>query len=827
MFGITAIAGQGEYYIGLAAEDYYLGGGEPPGKWVGKGAKALGLSGRVEKPTFRNLLRGMDARDQPLVQNAGAESHRPGWDLTFSAPKSVSILWSQLRPQGRRILQTLQQRAVEAALGYLEAEAAWTRTGRNGISWQKVRLVLATFEHGTSRAQDPQLHTHCVLMNVGVREDGETSALETRPLYLHQHQADALYRADLAAGIERELGFRVGRKKHWFEVIGVPEDLIQRFSTRRRAILDFLRERRESGLSGDLASAEAREAAALATRESKAHVPRKELFRAWRHLGQEQGFRLGAIPRLSPEQRLDRARQTVQVQREALVRSLTLLCAEHASFRQRDLIRKLAQEVLGIGLDAGGVRGLVQAYLTDQQLGLGSGQRVVPLGPGRDREPRFTTRQVFALEERMLAAVSASRECGTPLSEWSVRAAELSRHLSREQSTALRALTLGPGSIQVLVGMAGSGKSFLLGAVREAYEREGYRVLGAALAGKAAAELETSAGIPSTTLHALLSTLGRMDPWVLGPRTVLVVDEAAMASNQQIARLVEATQRVPARLLLVGDPRQLQAIEQGGAFASIAGRLGAAELSTIRRQEGEDARWQQTAIQDFAAGRAQAALRAYEAHGRVTVTPTARQARRLAVADWETFGGAVHPAEHLLLAAKRADAEALNARAQALRARQGLLGREYLEVGEQRIHQGDRVLLTRNARLLGVRNGDLGTVDALSFDQNAITVRLDHGRQVRLDLSHYPHLALGYAITTHKGQGMTVRGNTYVLVGGAMQDLHLSYVQASRAKGQTRFYVERKDAGEELGALMTRMSRSRAKVMAHEVSLGEEHTVAS
>lgn len=821
MFGITPIRGQGEYYLGLAAEDYYLAGGEPPGRWVGRGAVELGVSGRVRKEEFRALLQGFSPRTHgPMVQNAGDESRRPGWDLTFSAPKSVSVLWSQLEEGERRVLQGLQQRAVEAALSYLESEAAWTRTGWNGTRWERAQLAVATFEHGTSRAQDPQLHTHCVLLNVGVREDGSTSALETRPLYLHQHQADALYRTELAAGIARDLGYRVERTQRWFEVAGVSSTVLAAFSQRRTEILQALAEREARGLSGDPESAQARESAALATRAAKEQVPRKELFAIWQARAAQLGFSAADLPRLSAEERVAPARRQAETTRELLTRALAEVTREQASFRTRDLVRAVAQEALSTGLGAGAVRAGVAAYLEGRGVGLERRLQVVRLGTPPDHEPRFATREVVALERAMLARVLLSKERGPPLSEAAVRAAESKTTLTEEQRAALWHLTRTPGLVKVLVGRPGTGKSFLLAAVREAFACEGYTVLGAALAGKAASGLQASAQIPSTTLHELLFRLdagSAATGWALTAKTLIVVDEAAMASNAQIARLIQRTTDAGARLLLVGDAKQLQAIEQGGAFRGIAARLGAAELTTLRRQVGEDAAWQKDAIGDFGEGRAEAALRAYQARGRVLVTNTARQARTRAVMDWETGGGAANPEQHLLLAGTRSDAALLNQNAQAVRARRGFLGGEELWVGPVRFHVGDRVLFTRNARVLGVENGNLGTVLVVDARRGIMTVHLDKGRVLAVNTELYPHLELGYALTAHKGQGITAPGNVHVVTAGLMQDLHLTYVEASRARGATRFYAPKAEAGEELARLIRQMSRSREKELAHDV----------
>jgi conjugative relaxase-like TrwC/TraI family protein len=184
MLSIAALSGgQGSYYLALARDDYYLKGGEPPGRWLGEGAGQLGLTGTVEGPALKQLLRGIsaDGRDA-LIQGAGSPKHQPGWDLTFSCPKSVSVLWSQAEADVRQAIQEAQATAVREALGYLQDAAALTRRGKGGQTREATQLVVAAFDHGTSRAQDPQLHTHCLVLNVGVRADGTRGTILSEPL---------------------------------------------------------------------------------------------------------------------------------------------------------------------------------------------------------------------------------------------------------------------------------------------------------------------------------------------------------------------------------------------------------------------------------------------------------------------------------------------------------------------------------------------------------------------------------------------------------------------------------------------------------------------
>jgi conjugative relaxase-like TrwC/TraI family protein len=184
MLSICAmVPGQGRYYLELAREDYYFDGGEPVGRWWGRGSQALGLGDIVDRSALEQLFQGFSPEGHPLIQNAGHERHQPGWDLTFSAPKSVGVVWSQGDAKTKRAIQEAHFAAVRAALAYVEDEVTFSRRGKDGKERSPAMLIVATFEHGTSRALDPQPHTHCLLLNVAVRPDGSTGTIVSKPIY--------------------------------------------------------------------------------------------------------------------------------------------------------------------------------------------------------------------------------------------------------------------------------------------------------------------------------------------------------------------------------------------------------------------------------------------------------------------------------------------------------------------------------------------------------------------------------------------------------------------------------------------------------------------
>lgn len=779
-------AGQGEYYISLStADDYYLDGLEPKGFWLGEGAESLNLFGEVQDEAFRNLLRGFSPDGQrKLVKNADLE-RRAGWDLTWSVPKSVSVLWSQANADVRQKIEKCVRDSVKAGIDYLQEVGGITRRGEDGWLHEKAKLVFAAFEHSTSRAQDPQLHIHTVLLNVAVRPDGSTGTVEPREIYRHQMAAGALFRAELAANLERELGLRAMREGRAFEVLGVDRELMATFSKRRGEIEAALKER---GVSGGKAS----EIAALDTREKKEALPREKLFSIWRQIGQshhwsekEVSFLIHApFPKRNPEREVKDAARV----------ATAWLTTSQSHFSVRELTQAIAEEAQGRGFGAKQIFEIRDRLLHSPQF--------VFLGKHRG-EDHWTTREILELEQAMLKACELMSERERPLPYWAEELEALSKKLglSFEQTAALDHVSKAMHGIKVVSGMAGTGKSTLFRAAKEVWEGKGLTVLGASLSGKAARNLEESSGIKSTTLHRTLYEIER-GTLVFNERTVLLIDEASMVGTRQLARVVDECVKARATLVLSGDARQLQAIELGGAFAEISRRFGAAELSEIRRQREE---WAKEAVRDFSEGEAAKALDAYRDRGLVHESPGEKWgAMERLVADW--MGEATPEKEKVILAGTNADVSALNHMAQEALQSAGRLGTECVSLGKDELFAGDRVLFTRNSPAFSVMNGDRGTVRHINGQ--VLTVELDAGPLIKINTDNYPHLRLGYAMTTHKSQGMTAE-KTFVLVSEQMTDREMTYVQASRARGDTRWYVS-----EDLSEISRDMARSRKKEMA-------------
>jgi len=477
---------------------------------------------------------------------------------------------------------------------------------------------------------------------------------------------------------------------------------------------------------------------------------------------------------------------------------LAAITHQQATFTDHDLARFVHRHTDGKAqFDAA----LAKVQASDEVVRLGRD------GQGRER---FTSREMLRVERgleqdanRMAARAGhavTERGRGAALA----RACAAGLDLSIAQRDALDHVTRR-GDLALLVGYAGTGKSALLGVAREAWEAQGYRVRGAALSGMAAESLEGGSGIASRTLASLEHAWGRHRE-SLGPRDVLVVDEAGLVGSRQLGRVMARAEAAGAKVVLVGDAEQLQAIEAGAAFRALSERHGAYDLTEVRRQQVD---WQRDATRQLATGRTVQALVAYSAAGAMRGHEDSEAARDAVVAGWWAAKQAAPASSQVMLAYTRDDVAALNGLARERMQAAGALGPDHrVETtrGSRLFSEGDRLVFLRNERELGVKNGTLGTVEAIS--DLAMSVRLDDGRRVAFDQKAYTDLDHGYATTIHKSQGVTV-DQAHVLAGGYM-DRHATYVALSRHRESVTVHYDRQTFADE-AALGRTLSRERAK----------------
>jgi Ti-type conjugative transfer relaxase TraA len=438
---------------------------------------------------------------------------------------------------------------------------------------------------------------------------------------------------------------------------------------------------------------------------------------------------------------------------------------------------------------------------------------LVRLGQDGRGQERFTSRTMLQTEQRLERAttIMAERDGHATLRGRLELAQSLAKRrgleLGWEQQIALHHVTQ-PGDLKTMIGYAGTGKSALLGVAREAWEDNGYRVHGLALSGIAAENLEHGSGIASRTIASIEHQWAQGRD-LLTSNDVLVIDEAGMIGTRQMERVVREVEKRGAKLVLVGDPEQLQAIEAGAAFRSIAERHGAVEITQVRRQ-GEE--WQRDATRHLATGRTGEALDAYAEHGFVKPAVTRDAAREKLVARWDAGRISKPHLSRLILAHTRDEVRSLNELARERLHRSGLIGPEQLvqtENGERSFGCGDKVMFLRNDRGLGVKNGSLGVVQSVTSTRMA--VMLDDGRSIAFDTKDYAHIDHGYAATIHKAQGVTV-DRVHVLATPGL-DRHAAYVALTRHREHVALYYGEDDFADR-GKLVRTLSRERAKDMA-------------
>ena len=608
---VSALSSAGQAASYYEADDYYAEGGLAPSEWFGEAAQALGLSGEVDREQFAALLEGKVAGQQLGTTREGKTEHRPGWDITLSAPKSVSIM---AEVAGDKRLIAAHGAAVKVALAHVEKHMAATRIRDGG----KVRrettgnLAIATFRHATSRAQDPQLHTHAVVINVTQDKAGSWRSLEPRAFYQLQKEIGAIYRQELAHGVAR-LGYRIGAGKDaMFEIAGVPDKVIDALSQRTAAIDARLAER---GTSREEASAAEKQIAALDTREAKTHADHRALRADWRATADALGFDRAGRDRLITEAR-ERARNLDASSPELLARQAVAFAAAKLSEREAVFAAsKLAREAGDFAFGKAGHGAISAAIAAAEERGELVARTFL------DRRGAefsgFTTPQASETERTMLRLETAGRGMAAPLVS-PVTAARTVERAARQsarsgyawtedQKRATAELLISRDCVAAVQGYAGTAKTTTVLATyaREA-QRRGLAVTALAPTASAAMVLGDALGARGDTVARHLLTPESRLP---SKNAVWIVDEASLLSTQDMARLITSADKAGARLVLVGDVKQLGSVGAGAAFAQLqeAG-MATTKLAEIVRQTNAETREAVLASIEGHAGKALAAL---------------------------------------------------------------------------------------------------------------------------------------------------------------------------------------------------------------------------
>jgi conjugative relaxase-like TrwC/TraI family protein len=791
-----SVGREGYYTRELAAdhEQYLSGHGESPGRWYGAGAISLGLQGEASVAGFQAMFEGRDPTTEELLGRPHGRNAVPGFDVVLRPTKSVSILYGLGdAATGRAVLQAHHAGLAEA-VSYLDEHLGARRghAGHEHVSGQG--LLAVGFDHRTSREGDPLLHTHLVIANRVQGPDGRWTALDGRDLYRHRLAADAIYRATYQRELSRTLGVEwtladtYGNR----ELQGIPEDLVRGFSKRTGQIdaeLDRLR------ADGGERTPRLVKWAVHATRKPKEHETPDTLYGRWRQEAAERGHDPDSLVRAVTGRTAIRGQdQTVSdgvagrlFDRLAGPEGLT---ATASTFARPDVLVALGTGLAGVGRTE--LEALADRFLAERAVSVVADRAL--------EERRWSTPGLLAVEQRLVTSTTVRTGEQTAVASHEAVREALATHAIAgvDQQAMVRDLCQGGHGVALVVGRAGTGKTFALGIARHAWQLDGYRLLAAAPTGIATMSLQGEGFEDVATCDRLLGDLDRGQEQ-LDPRTVLVVDEAGMVGSRKMARLLEHAQHAQAKVVLVGDDRQLAAIDAGGGFRALRLRLGASELVENRRQQQA---WEREALDLVRSGLVEEAVAAYQAHDRVVAADSKPAATLALLQDWWVAWQQAErdPAQEVVvLAARRAEVDRLNSACQELLAARGRLGAERLRVEDLKLAVGDRVVCGHNAIAeLGVANGSRGTITALDSRDRTLTIRLDgaDGREVTVPRSYLDgrgrgernrRVDLAYATTGHRAQGLT-RGRALVRLTGS-EDVNWLYVQLSRARQDTRLYA--------------------------------------
>ena len=814
MLGVTTLKHRGAAGRGgashvvdyLMAGEYYAGEKELAGVWQGEGAKALGLSGEVDREALALALEGFGQDGKPMVRNAGEAGRRMGYDFTFNAPKTVSLAYAVASPEQREQIMAAHHAAVEAAQGFMfEQIQAEQREGRNHGA---LRFAVARFDHFSARPTDPKtgqemdgapgdvhVHSHCVALAMAQDASGKWVNFDARATRDYKHAAGALYRADLAHRM-RGLGFNIDSQREldergqetgqvWHEVAGVGREAVEHFSKRRAEVERYAK---EHGVGTDLATVQ--------SRQRKAHGEPSVAETLHHTQAQLDDLRERGVIQWRSADDLKRA-QGHDLGTTSDAEIMRRLHAHEATWNRAELIDRIAKEHGG-RLGAAEVLREAQAFVS-RNVERGELLRI----PGEQRE-RYVSREHLQTERDVLRMAEAGRDDPRARLAPDVVAQAIADHeqaqgftLTQEQRQAVEWITQGTGRVACLSGYAGSGKTATAGAYIRAFQVDGRDVVGTAQAWKAANKLKEETGLETFSTASLLQQL-QQGTRTLSERSVVVLDEAGMADAKTVRDLMQHTEEAGAKLVMLGDAKQLQPIGAGSGFTLAISRTGEARTTEIRRQQHEQDRAQALAFYDQARN-GQGLVQGMEQRGQLTEHDTQRAARAALVRDW--MADTRPEAEKLVIAPTNAAADGLNDAIRAAKKERGeLRNAATLELPakirghaarEFEVAEGDRLRFGAKDNGLGIVNNDEGTVQKIHHDQDGhvrLHVRLADAREVEVDTHAYKALSHAYAGTVHKAQGQGT-ASVYWLADGGNIDRNMGLVAYTRGKQDIHAYT--------------------------------------
>ncbi len=826
---------------------------EEQSNWFGQGADALGLSGSVDSEQFKNLLEGYspDGKKTLSGKKINLTNRRAGFDLTFSAPKSFSL--AALMGEAKKLEQA-HRNAVERTLKVVEQQHAQARVW-DGREQQKVNtgnLVVAQFHHTTSREKDPQLHTHCVVLNCTQLENGKWRALTNEELYNNEMLLGAIYRNELASEA-RQLGYEIeSRPDGLFEIKGYSETQLEWFSKRRQQILELV---------GEHATAKEKQWAALQTRAAKGkELPREEQLGWWQ--AQNEAFNL-QIQHPIPQVNIQPTSVDVAIPENSAAAAVTA-AIEHCSEKTVAFKRKALEKFIFSEIKFFSYAELEKAIANDPEL--------IATFDGR-----FTTQTAINRELETIRLMQEGKNRVDSIADKeTVKLCLAELTLTQGQEDAIALATTATDRFIAWQGVAGAGKTYALNEFKVIAADQGYTIRGFAPSSEAAAVLGDEVGIETNTVASLLLS---EQPEDIEDKQIWIVDEAGLLSAKDAHNLLKLATNQKARVILVGDTKQLSAVEAGNPFKSLqSAGISTAYLNQSLRQRVKDL---QESVDLVAAGKIEQGMERLNGANRIAVIPDAEERLAQFVKDYM----ALSPEERdktLVLTGTNSDRQFITSSIRQELKAEGVLGtarsltglkakdlsqvqtryshyyavgdvvvptREYKCLGltkfqpytvealdknsltlvatngtrctvdpmafrktvyEQQsieIAVGDHIKWTRNDRKLGRRNGQQFVVTAISG--NHAQIKYANGKTDEVDLKQLQHLDYAIVSTTYSSQGKTA--DRVMIAADKTMGKESFYVAVSRAKYDLKIYTEDKSD------LLKLARKSKAKEIAIEL----------
>lgn len=808
-----------DYYesqVATGREDYYRGEGEAPGRWMGAGAAELGLAGEVGSEQYRRVMAGehpeladrlVGRRGQWKVNERGEREWCEvyGFDLMFSAPKSVSVLYAIGSQRLQRAIVDAHEEAVREALAYVEREACRVRRGHNGTvkeraqglergferarSEQAVGFVAATWRHRMSRAQDPQLHTHCVVANMACGADERFTTLDASAIYQHAKAGGFVYEAHLRQLVRGRLPWAIWGpvKEGIAELQQVSGHVLEEFSQRRKRILERERELVAAGVD---VTARVREQIALKTRQSKRLIDEQPWREAIAARASEHGLgpaEVQELERSAPASEPERVPERQLADQLFSARGLT---QRQNTFAERDVVMAVCSEHAQ-GASVGEVLAVTGRLLQDGG--------AVEISGGR-WERRWTTGELLAHEQKIVALTEEGqhRQIGILEAEHvEAELGKLSQKLGADQQRAVRAITAQGRQVETVEALAGTGKTTTAAAIGQLYEQADIKVYGAAPTGKAVRELKERAGVERTlTLDGWAVKLAA-DETCLSPYAggVLIIDEAGMAHTRLSARVIEAAVKGQMKVIALGDSGQLSSVQAGGWLGALTRRIGSRELREVMRQRDSEER---RLLAEVHQGHPDPYVERKQERGELHLfrgPDAAADGERALLERWGQDRHEHGEAAAIMISRENERRERLNRRARTQLHSQGLLGEEVRIAGREWA-VGERVIARANDRGRDLDNGMTATVIAVD-EHEGLVIRADAGGTRRVDPAYLrEHLDYAYCLTGHGTQGATVERAS--VIGAARHfSRNWTYTAASRAREPTHvFLVEEPTLGD-------------------------------